>query len=668
MMRCIVSRRLGHRLLSIVLVLATVLPTTATIGRADDDQVTVEPVNPGSSASTPVPAFAPTTTVSPTAPPATSVPTATPRTPTAVPTTQAANDNADQPAGSGTPQTTGSGTPQTNASDSNRPASAGVTAAACPPPDRVEPTSWHLEGDDAINNMRGTIADTLKMVQVREPGLTGEIRGFRAGAFYAHIYARDSATIAPAAQYLYDLPYLTRPVDEFLALQYDGRPDDPEDLYWKSPAEPGAVSGTIGGGEIAAAKMLVVSDEEPSVVSMAYVAYKAGAGREWLLGQQAGKPRIDRLNMAMDWIFEHRYDRQVHLVKRGNTTDWGDVAVGVGSSSGSYTKEPVDWTASIYDQAWTYRALIQLAEMNTAAGRQEAANRQQARARTLRQSVAERLWQPDRGYFRTRILLPPLTPDVDEDRIVSIANAVAVYTGIADPTERKPIFTALEMARLAAGATKPGLSLWPPYPLGFFDYPQMTPGRYQNGAVWDWWGGMQISGQFWTGYSTMGRQSIDQVAADWSRDPGAIYEWQEPRSATNAGSPAYAGAASTMAEAIISGLYGVQLTPAAWAISARLGPQSGGIHVFHPPSSCVLDYWHTYAGDKIAVEWETNHPSAGELRVTLPDNVTVGSALLDQKSVRMKIEALGDDTIAVLPMPAPTGKHRLELRLVPGGA
>jgi hypothetical protein len=413
--------------------------------------------------------------------------------------------------------------------------------------------------------------------------------------------------------------------------------------------------------------MLVTSDEEPSVVMMAYVAYKAGGGRDWLLGLQAGKSRIDRLNMAMDWLFEHRYDRQVRLVKRGNTTDWGDVAVGVGSSSGSYTTEPVDWTASIYDQAWTYKALIQLAEMNTAMARADAAERQLARARLLRQSVADRLWQPGRGYFRTRILLPPLAPEIDEDRIVSIANAVAVYAGIADPSERKPIFTALEAARMAAGVSKPGLSLWPAYPLGFFDYPQMTPGNYQNGGVWDWWGGMQISGQFWTGYSAMGRQGLRQVAADWARDPGAVYEWQEPGTGRNAGSSAYAGAASTMAESIITGLYGVELGPGSWAITPRLGAQSGGIHLYHPPSGCVLDYWHTYAGDRVAVEWETNHPLPGELKLVLPENTTVENALLDQKPVRMKLDTLGDDNLVVLPMPAPTGKHRLELRLGPAG-
>jgi hypothetical protein len=515
--------------------------------------------------------------------------------------------------------------------------------------------------------MRASVDATFKAVEAREAGITGQIVGFRPGALYSHIYARDSATIAPTAQYFYDLPYLTRPVEEFLALQYDGGPDDPEDTYWKTPGQPGAVSGTIGGGEIVGAKMLVVSDEEPSVITMAYIATKAGAGPEWLKQTQAGRPRIQRLNEAMDWLFAHRFDQGFRSIKRGNTTDWGDVVVGQGHSSGSYTKEPDDWTVSIYDQAWTYRALQQLAELNDLADQPDVAEHQLARARLLRQTVMERFWQEGRGYFRTRIPLPPLPREIDEDVIVSIANGVAVYAGITEPAERKPIFTALESARMAAGALKPGLTLWPPYPAGFFDYPQMVPGRYQNGAVWDWWGGMQISAELWNGYSTLGRQHLDMVAQDWAREPGEVYEWQETTTRKSAGSPAYAGAASTMAEAIITGLFGVDMAPDHWSITPRLGAQSGGIHVYHPPSGCVLDYWHTYAGDKIAVEWETSHPNPGGVRVVLPDNVRVDSARLDQKPVTMKTDVVGDDTIAVLPVAAPSGKHRLEIRLAGAG-
>ncbi|MGE3269143.1 MAG: hypothetical protein AB7P40_10370 [Chloroflexota bacterium] len=620
-----------RRLLAVALVLALVTPTSASVGRAQDDEnPPPDLVTPSPATATPVPAASPTaTSVTPS-----TTPVADPK-PSTTPAANEANDNFTEI----------------------------PPLVACVAPPNTQPTAWRLEGNDALNNMRASIDATFKAVESHQQGLTGPFVGFRPGVLYAHIYARDSATIAPTAQYLYELPWLTRPVEEFLALQYDGTPGDAEDAKWRTPGQPGAVSGTIGGNEIAGAKMLVVSDEESSVVSMAYVAVKAGAGAPWLKQMQAGKPRIQRLNEAMDWLFARRFDQDVRLIKRGNTTDWGDVAVGIGSSSGEYTKEPSEWTASIYDQAWAYRALQQLAEMNEMVGQGDIAEHQRNRARLLRQSSIERLWQADRGYFRTRILLPPLTQEFDESRIVSVANGIAVYAGLAEPGEHQSIFSVLERARLEAKAPKPGLTLWPAYPLGFFDYPQMVPGRYQNGAVWDWWGGMQVSGEFWAGYSALGRKHLDLVAQDWARDPGEIYEWQETGTGENNGSAAYTGAASSMGEAIISGLFGVDLGPERWSISPRLGAQSGGIHVFHPSSGCTLDYWHTYAGDRVAVEWETPHPNPGELRIVLPDNTRVDSALLDQKPVEMRTEAVGDDVYAVLPVAAPSGKHRIELRL-----
>ena len=538
---------------------------------------------------------------------------------------------------------------------------------ACPRPSRVEPTAWRLEGDDNVNAMRASVARTLAAVEVHGPGITGDLFGFRAGADYGLIYARDSATIAPAAQFLYDLKFLTRPVEEFLQLQYDGDPNDPEDALWRSPGNPGATSGTIGAEEPHAAKMLVVSDEETSLITMAYVAYKAGAGPRWLQGSQGGMTRIERLNLAMEWLYTQRFDQGLGLIKRGHTTDWGDVEVGQGHTSGSYTRIPKDWTASIFDQAWTYRALNQLADLNRAVDRPDLAEKQLQRARALRQATIERLWQPDRGYFRTHIHIPAVHHQFDEDSIVSIANAVAVYAGLTEPGERDQIFRALERARVAAGVAKPGLTLYPAYPTGFFDYPQMLPGRYQNGAVWDWWGGIQISAEFWNGHSALGREHLRQVATDWAREPGEVYEWQEVETRRNRGSTAYAGAASTMTEAIVGGLFGVEVDPSGFTITPRLGDQSGGIHVYQPPSGCWVDYWHTYAGDQLAVEWDTNHSKSGRIRVLLPDGLVVASALLDGKPVQLGTEIIGEDLYAVLQQPALPGKHRLELRLTAAG-
>ncbi len=67
----------------------------------------------------------------------------------------------------------------------------------------------------------------------------------------------------------------------------------------------------------------------------------------------------------------------------------------------------------------------------------------------------------------------------NEDAIVSIANALTLYTGLSDHAS---LLDKLEEARRADGAIKPGLSLYPPYPAGIFAYAQMAEGQYQNGA------------------------------------------------------------------------------------------------------------------------------------------------------------------------------------------
>src|SRR3712207_4355331 len=65
-----------------------------------------------------------------------------------------------------------------------------AATTACPRPGRAEPTAWRVEGHDQLNAMRGAVDATLKSVEVRALGLSGEVLGFRAGADYGLIYAR----------------------------------------------------------------------------------------------------------------------------------------------------------------------------------------------------------------------------------------------------------------------------------------------------------------------------------------------------------------------------------------------------------------------------------------------------------------------------------------------
>ena len=55
---------------------------------------------------------------------------------------------------------------------------------------------------------------------------------------------------------------------------------------------------------------------------------------------------------------------------------------------------------------------------------------------------------------------------------------------------------------------------------------QMDPGMYQNGALWDWWAGRQISAEFWSGYWHLARDHLFMVSRDWATHPGQVREWE----------------------------------------------------------------------------------------------------------------------------------------------
>ena len=165
-------------------------------------------------------------------------------------------------------------------------------------------------------------------------------------------------------------------------------------------------------------------------------------------------------------------------------------------------------TASIYDQALAYMALIELAKMNAAVGNTARTDQWQRQAEALKAQTNARLWQSDKGFYLTHLHVTPLEHNFDESVMVSISNALAVYAGLSDFRQSQAIFQSLETARLAVNAKKPGLSIYPYYPNQwpnlFFDYQGMGYGHYQNGGIWDWWGGVQIKAEFVNGFAETG--------------------------------------------------------------------------------------------------------------------------------------------------------------------
>ena len=247
----------------------------------------------------------------------------------------------------------------------------------------------------------------------------------------------------------------------------------------------------------------------------------------------------------------------------------------------------------------------------------------------------------------------------DETAMVSIANAVAMVCGLSDATQNESIVTALEQARLKSGSPKPGVTLYPPYPPGFFAISSLHGGpAYQNGGVWDWWGAWQVLAEFESGYSDLARAHLRQTAADWAKHPGQIFEWQEARTMAGRGGDRYASAAGTYAQTIIEGLYGVRLSLGQLTLSPRLGDWPGSISAHQPANGLWLRYAYRPATNWLALVYDTNYQGATfPLQLLVPAGFKSTQVWLDRTPLDRTTLAVGQD--GYLAADLLTGQHLL---------
>ena len=332
----------------------------------------------------------------------------------------------------------------------------------------------------------------------------------------------------------------------------------------------------------------------------------------------------------MEYVLRSRRDSETGLIFRAHTSDWGDVKL----EGGQFPTDllPGDAvTASIFDQALTFRALGQLAEMNTAAGDEETASRYSSVQDEIRVSTNEHLWSYSLGRYLIHKHLSPLDHSFDESAIVSFGNAVAVQTGLAVEAQARSILERLEEAARLAGTRRAGLSLWPPYPAGTFNHPNMRPSNYQNGGVWDWWAGVQILGEFERGASSMAFAHLLEAARHWSAS-GLVPEWFHIPTGTGQGSSEFGGAAGTLGLAVVRGLFGIQTSGRAYKIDGRLGSLSGSATVQNQQSGVAVSYSQRSGNGWIAMDIDATAPDGGSVSLLVPDDWPYAMVLVDDRA------------------------------------
>ncbi len=550
--------------------------------------------------------------------------------------------------------------------------SLGQQAAPCPGLPNGQFPEWRLDQHPELADMAPTIRSILEDSRVSYRGPRGAVEGFIPGPIYSYpegpvafyIYGRDTATIVPMARYYVPAVALRSVVEEFARLQYtDATVSADGDL--NQPVGAGALSATIS-PDFRVNKATITSDEEPSVILTAAHYYRTSGDVAWLETELDGQTLIDRLNEAMEWLIRHRWEEGVDLIKRGHTTDWGDVKMEDAPQPTDISVHHV-WTYSIYDQALTFAALRGLAEMNLALGRSDLSQRYLRLADTLRESTDARLWMPERVYYRIHLhaTYTSAPHEFDEDAIISIGNAAAVYYGLATGARVGSIVERLEAARVVAGAPKAGLTLFPAYPNGEFIQINMSERRYQNGALWDWWAGRQITAEYESGFSRFGDAHLMQLALDWSRHPGEVFEWESPWTDARSLDNRYAGAASVVGEAVVRGLFGITLRHGSLEIAPRLTSRDGAIGLTDIANGTRVAYAYAYddTSRRIDICYETTFDGPISVRPLLPAGLSVRAARLDDVPVNFATRVINEDRYALVV--GAEGSHRVTLELAP---
>jgi hypothetical protein len=381
---------------------------------------------------------------------------------------------------------------------------------------------------------------------VKEKALEIVKTGFNAGDGYGEVWIRDYNTFIELSAEVFETEVLKENLLVFFRMQgADGNIMDgfiPADKagsvgydYIYSDLEP----------RYAGHKNTVETDQESSLIQAVYK-YVSVTGDASILNEVVGDKTVtERLEMAMDFLLEYRYDEKYGLLWGATTADWGDVQPE--HEWGVYFTDDTHYAIDIYDNAMFLIALSNFMELLP--GKKE---KWQPVHDMIAANCREHLWDDVNQKFIPHLYLDgsPFPDDFDENEIYYHGGtAVAIEAGLLSKDEIKTSLDKMVANVKASGAGSIGLTMYPPYPEGFFKNKGMYPYGYQNGGDWTWFGGRMIQELIVNGFVEEAYEHI-QPMVQRVKDNNGFYEWysvnNEPK-----GSGTFRGEAGVLYKAIM---------------------------------------------------------------------------------------------------------------------
>jgi hypothetical protein len=370
--------------------------------------------------------------------------------------------------------------------------------------------------------------------------------GLNAGSGYAEVWIRDLNTFIEPACKVVD----TNKIRDALLVFFKFQGDDGNIVDGYVTRTDDKISYDFRYSDLApefkAHKNTVETDQESSLIQ-AIAKYVRTTGDKSILQEQiAGRSVEKRMNDALQFLLNERFNMEYGLIWGATTADWGDVQPehnwGVALDNNSHL------CIDIYDNAMfaiAIRDFISLIDdtKNKIYWENVHAN--------ITLNVRKHLWDSSKQKFIPHIYLngSPFPANFDESAVYYHGGtAIAIEADMLSKDEILASYRQMQRNVAAAGANSIGLTVYPPYPEGFFLNPSMKPYGYQNGGDWCWFGARMVQQLIAYGFYNEAYEALSPMI-DRVIEHNGFYEWWTLEGKPK-GSGMFRGSAGTIWKAI----------------------------------------------------------------------------------------------------------------------
>ena len=370
--------------------------------------------------------------------------------------------------------------------------------------------------------------------------------GLNAGTHYAEVWIRDLNTFIEPACKVGD----RKMIREALLVFFKFQGEDGNIVDGFIPRVDDKVSYDFRYSELApeykAHKNTVETDQESSLIQ-AIAKYIRVTGDKTILNERiAGFTVEKRIDDALQFLLNKRFSKEYGLIWGATTADWGDVQPE--HIWGVVLDENSHLCIDIYDNAMFAIAIHEYINMIENKKRKQYWENIHLNIVT---NVRKHLWDESRQKFIPHIYLngSPFPADFDENAIYYHGGtAVAIEAGILSKEEILASYRQMKQNVKEAGAQSIGLTVYPPYPTGFFKNPSMYAYGYQNGGDWTWFGARMVQQLLANGFYEEAYEALSPMLDRVIKHNG-FYEWWTPDGQPK-GSGMFRGSAGVLWKAI----------------------------------------------------------------------------------------------------------------------